>query len=176
MRMKADAGRSRLPEERQKYLEWLVRFDADETLLASNEPQSKGQYCAANHTTLPNLSNWEKSDAFKLAYLERTVEQFASPRNLNHLLTAAMESLRTPEGIVDRQALTRVADLMDKYRPPKPIADSEASLEDLSDEELADLVLKAVMLRGADALSTVKLKVDAALAEAEDGTLVERSS
>jgi len=114
-----------LTETQLQYLAW--RTDPDRT-------GGKAGFAKAHSVSESTLHNWDKSPRFQLAYEERLRELNLSPDKIQAVIAAAHK--KATGG--DVHAMKLYLDYLERLQPTRVTRPKGA--EDLTDEELADLV------------------------------------
>lgn len=137
------ATHSPLDEQREAYLTWLMRRVGE--TLAPDDPPTKEAWAAENGVARSTAAGWERQPAFQAEYHRRTLEEFTKPESQHRMLSTLM---REAESTGDPNLVKEVLNRQDKIKPLKPIDQQVASLEDLTDGELLELIRKTASLRG----------------------------
>lgn len=130
-----------LSDEQAKYLQFLVRYHVD------LDDRSKAQWCEQNSIYVSTAKSWEKSALFQSAYRRAIQEEFTSPERLNIWLNK-IERAAFEDGAVQVSLVNKLLEWVEKIRPTTPLDEQTASISDLSDDDLAQLIFDAAELRG----------------------------
>lgn len=142
------AIKSGLNDDQESFLDWLFRYDRGE--LGTAEPSSRRNWAETNNIAPSTVYGWEKTDAFKSAYRRKLGEATVSPSNLNRQLKRLEEAAFPDGGPVNSNALDKLLKIQNDYLPHKPLEEDAASVEDLSDDDLYNLIVDAAALRGVE--------------------------
>ena len=133
---------NRLEDNQLKFCEWLFRHNDGSA--HSGDPASQAEYAKAENIPNSTLSGWRKGEAFQAAYRDMAVAALTSAESQHQMFKTIDQAIKDN----DRQAYKDKLALMEKYRPIRPLEQQVASLEDLTDQELIDLLVKAASLKG----------------------------
>jgi hypothetical protein len=147
------AGRTEISPLQTEFLEWLL------TPSEGRQPTSQNEWARQHNVATQTVARWKTQDAlFKGAWEKRLAEMSVGPERLQVILDALFAA--ASKG--DVQAAKAYIAWVEKISPPR-VTDSDAvSIEDLTDEELAELVEHTVTLRRNGTLSAIGGRMESA--------------
>lgn len=133
-------GRTELTELQLEFIDWLLD--------PSKDKGSQDKWASEHGTTYRTLKNWKKTKLFTDEWEKRAAEAYGGMERLQSILDRLYETA-TENG--DVKAIQLYLQYVDRYTPKKKIITEGTSLEDLSDEDLAQLGENITRLRGRQA-------------------------
>lgn len=134
------AGRTEISEQQAEFLEWLV------TPPEGRNPSSQNEWARQHGLATQTVVRWKNHDAvFRAAWEKRMVDLGVGPEPMQDILNA----LRLAAGEGDVQAAKAYIAWVEKISPPKKAEQDAAAIEDMTDDEFADMLEGLIALREA---------------------------